>query len=165
MHFSALWVILPVRYECYLKKDNCTFLFASLAKVDHFKSYKSGDLKKENKNSGCLVVPSLLPLDSFVFSSCTKWLRQIEPFEVYVILHTSSLTEAAVQASAPSLGQVPDEGGSNGTGRNTWTSRITYPWIRLECSWQDSFRSLPNSRERLEVTPLKYSSLGAINSS
>lgn len=120
---------------------------------------------KKKKNSNCLVVASLLPLDSSVFSSRMKWLRQIEPFEVYVLFHTSSLTEAAVEASAPSFVQIPREGGSNRSGRNTRTSRITYPWIRLECSWRDAFRSLPYSRERLEVTALKYSSLGAINSS
>lgn len=38
---------------------------------------------------------------------------------------TSSLTEAELQASAPSFVQIPDEGGSNRTDSNT--SRITYP--------------------------------------
>lgn len=52
-----------------IKRNNCTFIFASLAKVDHFKPYKFGDKKKKKKNSKCLVDPSLLPLDSFVFSS------------------------------------------------------------------------------------------------
>lgn len=52
VHSSALWAILSVRYECYLKKkerDNCTFLFASLAIVDRL---KSGDLKERRLSWG-----------------------------------------------------------------------------------------------------------------
>lgn len=51
VHSSALWAILSVRYECYLKKKraNCTFLFASLAIVDRL---KSGDLKERRLSWG-----------------------------------------------------------------------------------------------------------------
>lgn len=122
------------------------------------------EIKKKKKNSDCLLVPSLLPLDSFVFSSCMRWFRQIEPLEVSMLLHVLP-DRSCTPGLRLSFVRMPDEGWSNRTGRNTWTSRITFPWIWLECSWRDALGSLPRSGERLEVTALKYSSLGAINSS
>lgn len=97
--------------------NNCTFLFASLAKVGlGFK--KKRKKVKTKKNSDCLVFPSLLPFGFL----CFLFLYEVIQADLHILPDRS-----CTPGLRPSFVQIPDEGGSNRTGRNTRTSRITYP--------------------------------------
>lgn len=84
----------------YKKRNNCTFLLASLAKVDHFKSYKSGDLK--NRTATVLLSRVFYLWIPLCFLPVWGDSGRSSPLK-FPFFSTSSPTESTLQARPPPL--------------------------------------------------------------
>lgn len=143
------------------KRNNCTFLLASLAKVDRFKSYKSGDLK--NRTATVLLSRVFYLWIPLCFLPVWGDSGRSSPLK-FPFFSTSSPTESTLQARPPPLPLFRFLMKVGATGR----AEIHGPHVSLTpesgLSAPGEMHSClhPTAGGKLEVTAPKYSSLGAL---